>query len=188
MPFRFERLSIPDVILIEPTVHQDERGFFMEAYKFSEFATFGIRERFVQDNHSRSTRAVLRGLHYQKSPMAQGKLVRAVSGEIFDAAVDVRRGSPTYGRWVSAVLSADNKRMLYVPPGFAHGFCVLSETADLFYKVTEEYSAKQDAGIVWNDPDIAIAWPIRNPVISAKDAAHPRLKESDTGFIFKEKL
>lgn len=187
MAFRFERLSLPDVILIEPNVHRDERGFFMEAYKFSEFAALGIQERFVQDNHSRSPRAVLRGLHYQRNPMAQGKLVRVLEGEIFDVAVDIRKGSPTYGRWVGMTLSAADKQMLYVPDGFAHGFCVLSETADVLYKVTREYSAGHDQGIIWNDPDIAIDWPIRDPIISKKDASHPRLKETDTGFVYKER-
>jgi len=186
MPFRFERLSIPDVILIEPKVHRDERGFFMEAYRFSEFAAFGIREPFVQDNHSQSPHAVLRGLHYQKNPMAQGKLIRVLEGEIFDVAVDIRKGSPTAGRWVGMTLSHENQRMLYVPDGFAHGFCVLSETADVLYKVTREYSAEHDAGILWNDPDIAIEWPIQNPVLSKKDRLHPRFKATKTGFIFKE--
>ena len=186
MAFRFERLSIPDVILIEPKVHRDERGFFMEAYKQSAFVAAGIPQRFVQDNHSRSTRAVLRGLHYQRNPMAQGKLVRVLEGEIFDVAVDLRKGSPTYGRWAGMTLSSGNQRMLYVPDGFAHGFCVLSETADVLYKVTREYSAGHDAGILWNDPDIAIAWPIRDPIVSKKDADHPRLKETDTGFVYQE--
>lgn len=188
MSFKFERLEIPDVILIEPTAHEDERGFFAEIYKFSEFAAFGIKERFVQDNHSKSARSVLRGLHYQKNPRAQGKLVRMIQGKIFDVALDIRKGSPTYGRWIGVMLSAENERMLYMPVGFAHGFCVISETAELLYKVTEEYSPKHDAGIIWNDPDIAISWPIQHPIISKKDAAHPCLKETDTGFAFKETL
>jgi dTDP-4-dehydrorhamnose 3,5-epimerase len=187
MPFRFERLSIPEVILIEPTVYEDERGSFMEAYRYSEFAAFGIRDRFVQINHSCSAPAVLRGLHYQKNPRPQGKLVRAMIGEIFDVAVDIRFGSPTYGRWVSAVLSEDNRRMLYVPVGFAHGFCVVGKKADVFYHVSEEYSSGHDAGIIWSDPDIGISWPIRNPIVSAKDANHPRLKETETAFIYKGK-
>jgi len=184
MPFMFKRLEIPDVVVVEPTIHRDERGFFMESYKYSEFAAFGIGERFLQDNQSRSVQGVLRGLHYQKNPRAQGKLIQVIEGEIFDVAVDIRKGSPTYGRWVGQTLSTENKRMLYLPVGFAHGFCVLSETAEVVYKVTEEYSTEHDAGIVWNDPDIAIAWPIWRPIVSKKDAVLPRLKETDTGFIF----
>jgi len=177
MPFTFTRLAIPDVILIEPTVFPDERGFFIESYKYSEFAAFGIKEHFVQDNHSRSVKGVLRGLHYQRQPKAQGKLVRVVVGEIFDVGVDIRKGSPTYGKWVGEVLSAENKRMLYIPPGFAHGFCVLSEVAEVLYKTTTEYSPEHDAGIIWNDPEIGIEWPIEHPILSEKDAGLPFLKE-----------
>lgn len=186
MPFKFERLLIPDVVLIEPVVHKDERGFFLESYKFSEFAAFGIRERFVQDNHSKSAHGVLRGLHYQRNPKAQGKLITVIHGKIFDVAVDIRKGSPTYGRWVGITLSAEDKRMLYIPGGFAHGFCVISEMAEVAYKVTEEYTPEHDAGIIWNDPDIAISWQIQHPILSKKDATLPRLKEIDTGFVFKE--
>lgn len=184
MPFSFQRLEIPEVVLIEPKVFEDGRGFFMETYKFSEFAEFGITERFVQDNHSRSRRGVIRGLHYQNPPKAQGKLVRAVVGEIFDVAVDIRKGSPTYGKWVGERLSAGNKRMLYIPPGFAHGFCVLSEEAEVVYKVTEEYAPEHEAGIIWNDPDIGISWPIANPIISERDAALPCLREAENRFIY----
>jgi len=184
MPFEFERLSIPNVILVKPMIHRDERGFFMETYKLSEFSAFGINKRFVQESQSQSTRSVLRGLHYQKNPKAQEKLLQVMQGEIFDVAVDIRKGSPTYGRWVGVMLLAKDKLMLYIPDGFAHGFCVLSETAEVLYKVTEEYSPEHDAGIIWNDPDIAITWPIQDPVISKKDTTHPRLKETDTGFIF----
>jgi len=176
MPFNFTRLAIPDVILIEPMVFPDERGFFMESYKYSEFSAFGIKERFVQDNHSRSTKGVLRGLHYQKHPKAQGKLVRVVVGEIFDVGVDIRKGSPTYGKWVGERLSVENKWMLYIPPGFAHGFCVLSEEAEVLYKTTEEYAPEYDAGIIWNDPEIGIEWPIEHPILSPKDAALPMLR------------
>jgi dTDP-4-dehydrorhamnose 3,5-epimerase len=179
MPFNFKRLAIPDVILIEPQVFADKRGFFMETYKYSDFAGFGITEKFVQDNHSRSSKGVLRGLHYQKAPKAQGKLVRVVVGEIFDVGVDIRQGSLTYGKWVGEKLSAENKRMLYVPPGFAHGFCVLSDVADVAYKVTEEFSPEHDAGIIWNDPDIGIDWPIEKPIVSSKDAALPTLRGAD---------
>ena len=178
MPFKSKHLAIPDVILIEPKVFPDERGFFMESYKYSEFAAFGIEKHFVQDNHSRSTRGVLRGLHYQKAPKAQGKLVRVVVGEIFDVGVDIRKDSPTYGKWVGEVLSAENKRMLYIPAGFAHGFCVLSKEAEVLYKTTEEYAPEYDAGIIWNDPDIGINWPIERPILSKKDAALPMLRET----------
>jgi dTDP-4-dehydrorhamnose 3,5-epimerase len=178
MPFKSKHLAIPDVILIEPKIFPDERGFFMESYKYSEFAAFGIEKHFVQDNHSRSTRGVLRGLHYQKAPKAQGKLVRVVVGEIFDVGVDIRKDSPTYGKWVGEVLSAENKRMLYIPAGFAHGFCVLSKEAEVLYKTTEEYAPEYDAGIIWNDPDIGINWPIERPILSKKDAALPMLRET----------
>ncbi|MBC7218168.1 MAG: dTDP-4-dehydrorhamnose 3,5-epimerase [Candidatus Caldatribacterium sp.] len=184
MPFRFERLEIPEVILIEPQVFHDERGFFMETYRYSTFAAFGIKENFVQDNHSRSVRGVLRGLHYQNPPKAQGKLVRVVVGEIFDVAVDIRKGSPTYGRWVGVKLSAENRKMLYIPAGFAHGFCVLSDVAEVVYKVTEEYAPECEAGIIWNDPEIGITWPIENPIVSPKDARWPPLEKAVNRFTY----
>jgi len=182
MPFEFKRLEIPEIILIDPQVFPDERGFFMETYRYSDFANFGLEERFVQDNHSRSARGVLRGLHYQKPPKPQGKLVRVVVGEIFDVAVDIRKGSPTYGKWVGVRLSAESKQMLYIPPGFAHGFCVLSEEAEVIYKVTEEYSRPHEAGIIWNDPEVGIDWPIEQPILSCKDAALPTLTRADNCF------
>ena len=169
MPFRFERLKIPDVVVVEPTVFPDERGSFMETYKYSDYAAHGIKDLFIQENHSHSPRRILRGLHYQKSPKAQGKLVRIVVGEIFDVAVDIRRGSATYGEWVGVVISAKNNRILYVPPGFAHGFCVLSEEAEMIYKVTEEYAPEYEAGILWNDADLGVRWPIENPILSPRD-------------------
>lgn len=182
MSFMFERLAIPDMVLIEPAVQQDERGWFAEVYKLSAFAGAGIPTPFVQDNHSVSGRGVLRGLHYQRPPKAQGKLVRIVAGEVYDVAVDIRRRSPTFGRWVAVRLSADNRRMLYVPPGFAHGFCVLSDTAEVFYKTTVEYSPEDEHGIIWNDPDLAIAWPLDRPRLSPRDARLPRLKETEPDF------
>ena len=184
MPFVFKRLEIPDLILIEPKVFEDERGFFLEAYKYSDFQAFGISEHFLQDNHSRSTKGVLRGLHYQNPPKAQGKLIRVIAGEIFDVAVDIRKGSPTYGKWVGLILSAQNKKMLYVPPGFAHGFCVLSDVAEVLYKTTEEYSPKYEAGILWNDPDIGITWPIKDPILSEKDKGWPPLREAWNEFVY----
>ncbi len=185
MTFRFQRLEIPEIILIEGQNLRDARGFFRETYKQSEFAANGIPFTFVQDNHSHSVRGVIRGLHYQKNPRAQGKLVIVSTGEIFDVAVDIRKGSPTYGKWVEKVLSVDNGCLLYVPPGFAHGFCVLSAEADVMYKVTTEYAPELDRGIVWNDPAIGIRWPVPRPTLSPKDAALPRLKDADNNFLFE---
>ena len=182
MPFIFTMLEIPGVVLIQAKRFGDDRGFFMETYKHSDFANAGIREHFIQDNHSRSVRGVLRGLHYQKNPHAQGKLVSCLQGRIFDAAVDIRIGSATYGRWVGAELSGDNNLMLYVPTGFAHGFLVLSETAEVLYKCTEEYTPQDDRGIRWNDPAINIAWPVTDPILSEKDRTHPLLKDADNNF------
>ncbi len=182
MPFEFSNLEISDVILIKPKVFGDERGFFLETFKHSDFAAVGISEHFVQDNHSRSKRGVLRGLHYQKDPKAQGKLVYCIKGEIFDVAVDIRRGSPSYGKWVSAILSEENKNMLYIPVGFAHGFCVMSEMADVLYKCTSEYSSEDDRGILWNDNAINIDWPVSDPILSKKDMQYPNLNGIDNNY------
>ena len=182
MPFKFTRLEIDAVILVEPQLFGDDRGFFLEFYKRSDFVRGGIPEHFVQDNHSRSTKGVLRGLHYQKDPRAQGKLVRCIEGSIWDVAVDIRQGSPTFGRWVARELTAENRQMLYVPPGFAHGFLTLSDRADVLYKCTDEYAPAEDRGIIWNDPDIAIPWKIDDPVLSGKDTTHPRLRDADNNF------
>lgn len=182
MTFEFQPLSIPDVVLIKPNVFKDARGFFAETYKFSDFAKVGIKERFVQDNHTRSVKGVLRGLHYQINPSAQGKLLRCVEGSIFDVAVDIRKGSPTYGKWVSVDLSSDNLMMIYIPAGFAHGFIVTSSVAEIVYKCTSEYSLSNDKGIIWNDPNIAIKWPISNPILSDKDSKHETLGEADNNF------
>jgi len=182
MPFQFHRLEIPELILVEARRFEDERGFFMETYQRSQFSANGIAEAFVQDNLSYSVRGVLRGLHYQKRPKAQGKLVQVLLGQVFDVAVDIRKRSPTYGKWIGTVLSADSGRILYVPPGFAHGFCVLSKEAAVGYKVTEEYAPDLDRGIRWNDPDIGIQWPIADPVLSPKDARLPFLNEADNNF------
>jgi dTDP-4-dehydrorhamnose 3,5-epimerase len=183
MAFEFKKTNIPDVILIKPKIFKDERGFFIETYKYSEFCKYGINEKFVQDNHSRSTRGVLRGLHYQKNPAAQGKLVRCAKGEIFDVAVDIRKYSTFYGKWTGAILSEENREMLYIPPGFAHGFLVLSDIAEVLYKTTEEYSPENDRGIFWNDPSIAINWSIDNPLVSEKDKNLPLLEEGDNNFV-----
>lgn len=163
--------DIPDVIILEPRIFYDARGFFMETYHLRKLAELGITAQFVQDNHSRSQGGTLRGLHYQIR-QTQGKLLRVVNGEIFDVAVDLRRHSPTFGRWTSAILSADNKLQLWVPPGFAHGFYALSETVDLIYKVTDYYAPEWERTLLWNDPQINVAWPLIDnepPVLSAKD-------------------
>jgi dTDP-4-dehydrorhamnose 3,5-epimerase len=182
MPFIFQRLDIPEIILIEPRGFADTRGFFMEIYKYSDFLRNGIQEHFVQDNYSRSVRDVLRGLHYQRNPHAQGKLIQCIRGKILDVAVDIRKGSPTFMLWISTELSEENNRMFYVPPGFAHGFIVVSDIADVIYKCTKEYSPEDDRGIIWNDPDIQIRWPIQEPVLSEKDSRHPLLRDADNNF------
>jgi dTDP-4-dehydrorhamnose 3,5-epimerase len=179
MPFEFERLAIPGVVLVKSRVFSDNRGQFLETYKQSEFGRFGIRGLFTQGNHSISGRGVLRGLHYQAEPKAQAKLVRVIVGEIFDVAVDIRENLPTYGQWVAVNLSAVNRAMLYIPVGFAHGFCVLSESAEVLYMASEEYSPSHERGIIWNDPKLSIDWPIDAPILSAKDAALPGLRAAD---------
>ena len=168
---RFAPAAIPGVVIIEPDVYQDPRGFFLETYQAEKYRAAGIRGAFVQDNHSRSVRGTLRGLHLQlRHP--QGKLVRVIEGEIFDVAVDVRRGSPTFGKWVGVTLSAENFRQCYVPPGFAHGFAVVSPAAQVEYKCTDVYDPKSELGIAWNDPAIGIGWPIAEPLLSDRDTRH----------------
>jgi dTDP-4-dehydrorhamnose 3,5-epimerase len=169
--FKFTKTEIPEVILIEPQVFGDDRGFFLEAYKKSEFNNNGIIVDFVQDNHSKSKAKVLRGLHFQTGSSAQAKLVRCIKGEIFDVAVDLRQGSPTFLKWVGYVLSEENKKELFIPAeGFAHGFCVLSDEAEITYKCSREYDSKSEVGIIWNDKHIKVNWPISQPFISEKDA------------------
>ncbi len=184
MAFTFQKLKIPDVILIEPKVYNDQRGCFVETYKRSEFIEYGIEEEFVQDNLSHSTKGTLRGLHFQKHPKAQAKLVMVLSGEVFDVAVDIRKDSPTYGQWIGLTLSNKKFQMLYIPVGFAHGFCVLSDEADFVYKVSDEYSPELDSGILWNDSIIGIEWPVSEPLLSPKDADLPPLNEADSNFVF----
>jgi dTDP-4-dehydrorhamnose 3,5-epimerase len=186
VPFQFKRLEIPDVILVEPKAFVDERGSFVETYKRSEFEANRIPDAFVQDNYSHSVCGVLRGLHYQKHPKAQAKLVMVMQGEIYDVAADIRRGSPTYGRWVGVYLSGRDHRMVYVPVGFAHGFCVLSDHADVIYKVTEEYSPELEGGIRWNDPALGIDWPVQKPILSAADAELRSLQETESPFEFRK--
>ena len=173
MPFTFKQLNIPDVVLVQSKSFSDDRGFFFESFKESEFLSGGIDKKFVQDNFSHSIRGVIRGLHFQKTPKAQAKLVSVLKGEIFDVAVDIRKNSPTYGKWVSEILSENNHKLLYIPEGFAHGFCVLSEEADVLYKVSNEYSPENEHGIIWNDPKLNIDWPISKPIVSSNDSKLP---------------
>lgn len=172
--------DIPDVLILEPKVFGDSRGFFFESFNAQVFrAATGVTAQFVQDNHSRSARGVLRGLHYQVE-QPQGKLVRCTQGEVFDVAVDIRRDLPTFGKWVGAILSEENKRQMWIPPGLAHGFLVLSESADFLYKTTEYYAPQHERAILWSDPDLAIAWPLAGePLLSVKDAVAPRLSAAD---------
>ena len=173
----FNKTELDGVVIVTPKVFGDERGFFMETYNIKDFVAAGIPEGFIQDNHSRSSKGVLRGLHYQY-PNWQGKLVRVLRGEVFDVAVDIRSQSPTFGRWVGVTLSEENKQQLYVPPGFAHGFCVTSETADVAYKCTTTYRPEEEVSIRWDDPDIGIEWPLENPSLSDKDIKGLSLKEA----------
>ena len=175
MIVKASQTELEGVLLIEPTIHIDSRGRFFESYEKEKYRALGIREDFVQDNQSLSNKNVLRGLHYRVDP-EQAKLVRVVKGEVFDVVVDIRKGSPTFGEWQSFILSSTNFLQLYVPVGFAHGFCVLSDVAEFLYKVSEYYSAEKEKGILWNDPDIGINWPISNPVLSDKDKGNPRLR------------
>ena len=173
---RFAPTEVPGVIVVEPVVHRDPRGFFVETYHEPRYRENGIALRFVQDNHSLSRRGTLRGLHGQ-SPSTQGKLVRVIEGEVWDVAVDVRLGSPRFGRHAAVVLTAESFRQVYVPPGVLHGFCVLSEVAQVEYKCTEVYDPKSDFSVRWNDPELAVPWPIAEPVLSEKDARAPLLRE-----------
>ena len=178
MPFEFEPQKIKDVILVKPKVFGDNRGFFMESYKKSDFYKNGITVEFNQDNHSKSSAHVLRGLHFQKSPYGQAKLVRCSKGRIYDVAVDIRPKSETFGQYVKVELSEENKNMLFIPDGFAHGFVVLSDVAELLYKASGEYAPDADCGIIWNDKDINIDWEINfEPILSEKDKAQKTLKE-----------
>lgn len=179
MPFSFTPLEIPGVVLVEPKIFPDDRGFFFESFKASDFEKANLPTHFVQDNFSFSKKNVIRGLHYQKDPRAQGKLVSVLKGGVWDVAVDIRNESPTFLKWVAAELNDRNHFMLYIPPGFAHGFIVLTENVHLLYKCTNEYDPEADTGIRWNDPTIGILWPVGNPVVSAKDAALPFIKSAD---------
>lgn len=176
MTLKLINTSIPDVILIEPNVYNDSRGFFLETFHHRKYADVGIDQLFVQDNYSHSKQGIIRGLHYQLIH-PQGKLIFVMKGEIFDVAVDIRQGSPSFGQWFGTSLSAENKRQMYVPQGFAHGFCVLSESADVMYKCTDSYDAKDEHGIFWSDETIAIDWPVKTPILSDKDNGFQKLTE-----------
>ena len=180
MPVKFTDTELPGVMIARPEAFEDERGFFLETFHKEKYADGGINRSFVQDNHSHSKKGVLRGLHYQVRH-AQAKLIYVAAGEIFDAAVDIRRGSPAFGKWTSTILSAENRRQIFVPEGFAHGFCVLSESADVTYKCSDFYYPDDDRGILWSDAFIGIKWPIAEPVLSAKDRAYPKLREIPEG-------
>jgi len=168
--------DLPGVVVIEPVVFEDDRGCFMETYHVHKFVELGLKEPFIQDNHVHSKQHVLRGLHFQHT-RPQGKLVRVTKGEIFDVAVDIQPDSEAYGRWTGVYLSAENRRQLFIPAGFAHGYCVLSPAADVIYKCTEIYYPEYDAGLIWNDPDVAVQWPVKNPILSLKDCQQPHLRD-----------
>ena len=177
--------EIPEVLLVQPQIFADDRGFFYESYNLSKFQQAGIVPTFVQDNHSRSVKNTLRGLHYQINP-GQDKLVRVIFGEVFDVAVDIRFGSPTYGKWVGIHLSAKNRQQVFIPKGFAHGFCVLSEMAEFEYKCSQLYSPQDERGILWNDPDLDIAWPVDDPILSEKDKGNPSFKSIAKDFQYSK--
>ncbi|HOV13470.1 MAG TPA: dTDP-4-dehydrorhamnose 3,5-epimerase [Spirochaetota bacterium] len=179
MPSTFKRLEIPEVILVSPKAFFDERGFFIESYKESEFIANGITEKFVQDNHSLSKKGVIRALHYQLNPKAQGKLVRVVTGSVFDVAVDIRKSSPTFLKCIRVELSDKNNDMLYIPPGFAHGFVALTDNVNLLYKCTNEYDKASERGIRYDDPQINVNWGVSNPIVSDKDKILPYLKDAE---------
>jgi dTDP-4-dehydrorhamnose 3,5-epimerase len=183
MSLIFNKLEIPDVILITPHLFNDERGYFFENFNHSIFKQNQINLNFIQENFSKSKKNVIRGLHFQKNPKAQAKLVTAISGEIFDVAVDLRKNSSTFGKWVGEILSETNHKSLYVPEGFAHGFCVLSESADIVYKINKEYSPEHEQGIIWNDPELDISWPISKPILSEKDQNFSLFKNQTYNFI-----
>lgn len=183
---RIENTTLSGVKLINPVVFEDSRGFFMESYNFMKLSQHGIESVFIQDNHSLSVETfVIRGLHYQIEPFAQSKLVRVTSGEIYDVVVDIRKGSPTFGKWEAFVLSGANKRQLFVPKGFAHGFCTLSPNTEVQYKVDAPYSQEHDRGIAWNDQALAIDWPTSNPIMSDKDGIQPLFADADSNFEYE---
>ena len=187
MPFEFKQTRISDVLLITPKVFKDDRGFFAELYKESDFKAHGIQMPLTQVNFSCSSKNVLRGLHFQLNPKAQAKMVYVLEGEIFDVAVDIRRGSPTYGQWVGEYLSEENKNILYIPEGFAHGFCAMSKTVKMMYYCSQEYAPSHERNILWDDADIGVAWPTKEPLLSPKDAGGLRLRDMEHNFVYEER-
>jgi len=180
LPFTFKKLEIEGVVLIKPKVFSDERGFMMETYKYPDFKNSGINATFVQDNRSKSVKkGIIRGLHYQKAPHAQAKLIMVVRGSILDVALDIRKTSPTFGKWVSAELSANNRKMLFMPEGFAHGFCTLEDNTEVHYKSSSVFAPEYTRGIAWNAGDLNISWPIKEPILSRQDSNLPNLKDAD---------
>tara|TARA_B100000214_G_scaffold223719_1_gene162794 strand:- start:8320 stop:8883 length:564 start_codon:yes stop_codon:yes gene_type:complete len=180
-----QETELEGVLLLEPTVFGDHRGFFMESYTKKKFEEMGLSYDLIQDNHSLSSESgTLRGLHYQTNPMALTKIVRCTRGGILDVVVDIRNGSPTYGKWISAKLTAENKLQIVVPKGFAHGICTLEDNTEIMYKVDEYYSPEHDKGILWSDPELAIDWPVENPILSDKDKAQPLLHDADNNFVY----
>jgi dTDP-4-dehydrorhamnose 3,5-epimerase len=184
--FNFIETKVKDVYIIEPTVFGDNRGFFMETYHYEEFNKAGLDMVFVQDNHSKSKKSVLRGLHFQKKH-PQGKLVKVIKGAVYDVAVDLRKDSTTFGKWVGVELTEDNKKMFYVPEGFAHGFITLEDETEFVYKCTDYYYPEDEGGLIWNDPNLNISWPIDNPILSEKDTKWPTLKNIDFYFTYQKK-
>ncbi|MFH1684215.1 MAG: dTDP-4-dehydrorhamnose 3,5-epimerase [Candidatus Margulisiibacteriota bacterium] len=180
--FKFTKVAIPGILVIEPKAFYDDRGFFMESYNLKNFEENGFTKPFVQDNHSLSKKGVLRGLHYQNHPSPMGKLVRCFKGKIFDVGVDIRKGSPTFGKWYGDILSEENMKMLYFPPGFAHGFLTLADDTHVYYKCTGLYSKENESAIIWNDPDVGVKWPLDQVggegILSDKDKVHPQLKDA----------
>ena len=179
MPFVFNKCEIPGLVIVEPRAFADDRGFFLESYKKSDFVKNGIAAEFLQDNHSLSSKGVLRGVHYQKPPYTQAKLVRVINGTAWDVAVDIRKNSSTYKKWVGVELSGENRKMFYIPEGFAHSFVALTDEVHLMYKCSNEYSPSHDAGIIWKDPELAIKWPVDKPLLSDKDLVLPYLKDAE---------
>jgi dTDP-4-dehydrorhamnose 3,5-epimerase len=182
MPFIFSNMPIEGLVVVAPRLFPDDRGFFMETFKESDFLKAGINARFVQDNHSRSSKGTLRGLHFQKPPHAQAKLVRCIRGRLWDVAVDLRSGSPTYKKWHGVELSEESRAMFFIPAGFAHGFVALEDGTELQYKCSAEYNSQSDGGIRWDDPDLGVEWPLKDVLVSSKDAGLPRFKDINPPF------
>lgn len=185
MPFNFKKTEIPEVLEVQPQVFEDERGVFSELFKLDTFKEAEINEPLTQVNYSLSKKNVLRGMHYQLAPHAQSKLVSCPRGEVFDVAVDIRQGSPTFGKWVGRTLSGENRMMLYIPVGFAHGFCVLSDEAEVVYYCNEQYAPESEGGLIWNDPTVGIDWPIEAPILAERDATFPQLDAIKNTFTYE---